>query len=101
MINRESKILKLRKVTIYGKLYAIDKDNNDDLYDYESALKGIPIKIGKLSDKDNSTGKTVTNNSTGKTRTKKGGINKSKTAKKNIKFRKSKKKMKKTKNKIR
>ena len=84
MINKESKILKLRKVTIYGNLYAIDKDNND-LYDYESTLEGIPIKIGKLSYNptriillEDSTGKTVKNNSTGKTRTKKGGIKKSK-----------------------
>ena len=97
MINRESRIVKLRKATIYGNLYAIDKDNND-LYDYESALKGIPIKIGKLSYNptrinlfDESTGKTVNNGSTGKTITQKGGIKKSKTTKKNKKFRKSKK----------
>ena len=100
MINQESKILKLRKVTIYGNLYAIDKDNN--LYDYELALKGMPIKIGKLSYNptrinllDDSTGKTLTNSSTGKTRTKRGGIKKSKITKKNKKFRKSKKKIKK------
>jgi hypothetical protein len=101
MINRESRIVKLRKATIYGNLYAIDKDNND-LYDYESALKGIPIKIGKLSYNptrinlfDESTGKTVNNGSTGKTIIQKGGKRKSK------KFRKSKKKMRKSKNKRR
>ena len=79
MINRESRIAKLRKARIYGNLYAIDKDNND-LYDYESALKGIPIKIGKLSYNptrinlfDESTGKSVQDSYTGKTRTQKGG----------------------------
>lgn len=88
MINRESNVLKLRKVTIYGNLYAIDKDNND-LYDYESASKGIPIKIGKLSYNptkiilfNKSTGKTVQDSSTGQTITQKGGIKKSKTTKK-------------------
>ena len=96
MINRESRIVKLRKARIYGNLYAIDKDNND-LYDYESTLKGIPIKIGKLSYNptrinlfDDSTGKTLTNSSTGKTKTKKGGIKKSKKNKNNKKFRKTK-----------
>ena len=96
MINRESRIVKLRKARIYGNLYAIDKDNND-LYDYESALKGIPIKIGKLSYNptrinlfDESTGKTVNNGSTGKTKTQKGGKKKSKKAKKSKKFRKTK-----------
>jgi hypothetical protein len=79
MINRESRIVKLRKTRIYGNLYAIDKDNND-LYDYESALKGTPIKIGKITSNptkinffDESTGKTVNNGSTGKTTTQKGG----------------------------
>lgn len=88
MINRESRILKLRKVKINSILYSKDEYSND-LYDYKLAEKGIALKIGKLAYNptrvillDDSTGKTVTNSSTGKTRTKKGGIKKSKTKKK-------------------
>jgi len=105
MNNLETKVLKLRKVTIYGVLYAVDQDN--DLYDYKLAEKGIALKIGKLDYNptrvillDDSTGKTVSKNSTGDTTIQKGGIKKSKT-KKSKKFRKLKKKMRKTKNKRR
>tara|TARA_Y100000589_G_C26825121_1_gene495522 strand:+ start:206 stop:502 length:297 start_codon:yes stop_codon:yes gene_type:complete len=98
MVNLTHHILKLKKIIIHGYPYAIDM-NNKELYDYELALKGIPIKIGILSYNpkriilfDDSTGKTLTNNYTGKTITQKGGIMKYKKTRKTRKFRKSKRK---------
>ena len=98
MSNRESRILKLRKVKINSILYAKDEYSND-LYDYKLAEKGIALKIGKLAYNptrvillDDSTGKTHSKNSTGDTTIQKGGIKKSKTKKKSKKFRKLKKK---------